>query len=479
MFNKKLASVAILAASLLAACSTGDNGTTSATTEEDQGVSEETTSSAATAEITPYNGEAVEITFWHTMGQTSKDRLDTYIDAFNEIYPNITITHTAQGGYDDLKSTISSSIAAGTVPTMAYCYPDHVAEYIDANNQVIDMTPYIEDETYGLGAEGTLLGDQGQDDYVQTYWNEGNAYSKNGTAIEGVYSLPYSKSTEVMFYNKTVFDAKGWTVPTTWDDMWELCATIKADPEYSDITPLGYDSDSNFFITLAEQKGYAYTTNTPGSDGYFLFNNDNVKNMVSELKGYYDLGYWTSQGTSSNNSYTSTLFTAQSLLMTIGSTGGTTYNYSDSFDVGVASLPQVDVNNGKVIMQGPSVCFFSRATGLQKTAAWLFYKFITNTNNSAYWSVDTGYNPVRTSSYSVDAYLNRGTTGSAGLVTSVAQYLADEDNGYGDWYFTSPAFKGSSTAREQVGSILSGVCLGTSTIDEAFTNAMTECLNAI
>jgi hypothetical protein len=42
-------------------------------------------------------------------------------------------------------------------------------------------------------------------------------------------------------------------------------------------------------------------------------------------------------------------------------------------------------------------------------------------------------------------------------------------------YFTSPAFVGSSTARDQVGALLEAVVSGSKTIDQAFSDALAEC----
>ena len=290
--------------------------------------------------------------------------------------------------------------------------------------------------------------------------------------IPGTWMLPYSKSTEVMFYNKTVFDENGWSVPTTWDQLWKLCETIKT--TYPEVTPFGYDSDANFYITYCEQMGIPYTTGE-GKE-HFLFNNDQAKNFVTKLKEYADKGYWTSQAILGSGTYTSTKFTAEELLMTVGSTGGTTYNYSENFEVGVAAVPQADLSKGKVIMQGPSITFFSSASMNERIGAWLFYKFITNTKNSAIWSVETGYNPIRTSSFQEDIYKNRTGTGKATLVKAVADYMSTSD--YNKWYYTSPAFKGSSAARLEVGSLMGAVMLGTKTVDQAFSDALANCLFA-
>src|SRR5574344_1584590 len=101
-----------------------------------------------------------DITFWHTIGKANLDTLNTMITQFNKVYPGITITTTSQGGYDQLKDTVSNAIPAGTTPTMAYCYPDHVAEYLAAG-AVAKMDDYINSPVYGLGVDKGLA-DLGQ-----------------------------------------------------------------------------------------------------------------------------------------------------------------------------------------------------------------------------------------------------------------------------------------------------------------------------
>jgi multiple sugar transport system substrate-binding protein len=434
------------------------------------------------------NGK-VKVVFWHTMGQSNQAWLNERIAEFNKIYPDVTIEHAAQGDYTGLKSKISSAIPAGTTPTMAFCYPDHVADYLVAGASE-DLAPYISSATDGLGASGTLLADTGKSDFVPAYWEEGTKYvDEKGQALSGIYSLPFSKSTEVLFYNKTEFTKNGWTVPTTWAEMWALAAQIKT--KYADVTPLGYDSDANMLITLFEQLGVPYTSaTTDANTGHFLFNNADAKSLVTELKGYYSKGYFVTQGTSSSGSYTSTMFTKGAVkggcLMTIGSTGGTTYNWpsksaddtSGAFDVGVAELPQYDTNHKKIIMQGPSITLFKRASEQEKHYAWLLYKYLTNTDNSASYSFLTGYNPVRTSSYSSKYYDQYNADTMANTKYQLVHEVSQLANTLTNDYYVSPAFKGSTAARDQMNGILASVCNNNTSVDDAFSAALTACVFA-
>ena len=436
--------------------------------------SAETSAPAADEEFDP--SKPVTISFWHSMGKGLEEELKTFITRFNRIYPNITIEESPQGGYDDVLKNVKNGIATGAIPTMAYCYEDHVATYLD-KGAVLDMSSYINDAKYGFGhnPEGYDLGDGDYSDFVEGYLS-GDDYS-----VDGYYSFPYSKSTELMFYNKTKFDANGWSVPQTWDELWELCGTMKnsAIGQTEGFIPVGYDSDANWLISNFEQMGIPYTTAKPAAGGSnFLFNNAQAKALVSKLKTQYDKGYFTTQGISGG--YTSGLFVKESCMISIGSSGGTSHQYPSGgeFEVGVASVPQADLNAKKVISQGPSICFFNRATKAQTTAAWLFYKFITNTTNSAYWATKSGYNPVRVTSYSDDVYTStmNATEAVDGLIAQATAFIASEASGYTDAFFTSPAFKGSATARNQMDDLLPAVMLGEKTVDKAFDDALQECI---
>ena len=422
----------------------------------------------------------VTVEFWHTMGKANQDILVSMISAFEAENPGIKIKQSAAaGGYDDLEALILKNVQTGTLPTMAFCYPDHVAEYLSSGGSegiVSDMTSYINDEELGFKAsEGSHKDSNGnvvygKDDYVKTFWEEGSSYTKSG-----VYSVPFAKSTEALFYNKDVFDQNNWTVPTTWDQMWTLCEEIKATYGDEIVAPLGYDSDSNLFISFCEQRDIPYTSAT--GDQHYLFDNEKAKAMVTDLKAKYDEGLFITKGSSGNNTYTSSKFTAGEILMSIGSTGGTTYNQTMNFTVGVAEPPAYDLSKKAVISQGPSICFFNgisqNATPKQLRAAWKFYKFISSAENSTNYAITTGYQPVRTSSYETATYKS-----FASDTTSLMNKVASVSSGMLESYFNSPVFVGSAKARNEVGSLISAVLLGSKTVDQAFEDAFSNCVNA-
>lgn len=463
---KKLLSVVLLSSLVILSAFSG-------------GGKEQSTASSALFEVPEggYDGSAVTITFYHTMGSNLAEVLAQYITEFNKVYPNITVEATQIGGYDDVRDQISTEITVGNQPNIAYCYPDHVALYnlagaVAALDSLIDSTIPV---TRGDGVTEMLGLTQAQkDDFIDGYYEEGRQF---GDGL--MYTLPWSKSTEVLYYNKTFFDQNGLTVPKTWDEMEEVCQKIKEIDPTS--IPLGYDSEGNWFITMTEQLGSPYTS---ANEPHYLFNNDTNKAFVKRFREWYQNGYVTTQNI--YGAYTSGLFTAESgtkSYMSIGSSAGATHqrptadadgNYP--FEVGIATIPQVDPENPKVISQGPSVCIFNKSNPQEVIASWLFVKYMTTSVEfQAEFSMTSGYVPVLKSVADNESYKEfvRKADGGDYVAALSAKICLEQE----DAYYTSPAFNGSSEARSQVQNIMttSLPAASESAVDKAFQDALDEC----
>lgn len=430
-----------------------------------------------------YDGSEVTITFYHTMGSNLTDVLENYIAEFNKLYPNIHIVHTKIGGYDDVRDQISTEITTGAQPNIAYCYPDHVALYNLAGS-VITLDSLINSTVEVTRADGTketlgLTKDQIAD-FIEGYYNEGRQF---GDGL--MYTMPLSKSTEVLYYNATFFAEHNLTPPTTWEEMEELCKKIKEiDPKS---IPLGYDSEANWFITMCEQYGSPYTSAT---GDHFLFDNETNREFVKKFREWYQKGYLTTQKI--YGAYTSGLFTSTNEVksyMSIGSSAGATHQRptanadgSYPFDVGIATIPQVSETNKKVISQGPSLCIFKKANQnpQEVVASWLFVKYLTTTVEfQAEFSMASGYVPVIKSVSENETYKEfiDGANGGTNIAALSAKVCLEQEEAY----YTSPAFNGSSTARDQVGALLAK-CLSAddggdvdAMIKKAFEDAIEEC----
>ena len=434
---------------------------------------------------TGYDGSAVTIVFYHSMGAKLRGVLDTYIAEFNKLYPNITIEHSSMGDYDGVRDQIKTQLTAGEQPNIAYCYPDHVALY-NVAKKVIPLDNLIASTIEVTDAEGnkTVLGltDEQKADFIEGYYKEGAAFDTLGT----MYTLPMSKSTEALYYNKTFFEENGLKVPTTWAEMEEVCAAIKAiDPN---CVPLGYDSESNWFITMCEQYQSPYTS--LDEDNLFQFDNATNRGFVKMFTEWYQKGYVTTEAI--YGSYTSGLFTAtegQRCYMVIGSTGGASYQTPPTvdgnpmFETGMATPPQVNPAAPKVISQGPSLCLFDSENPQEVVASWLFMKFLTtDVAFQAEFSMASGYAPVIKSVQDnavYQAWLDKASGYNNLTALSVKLALSQSDA-----YFVSPAFNGSSVARDQVGILMQDALVSTdanidAVLDRLFKKAIDECEYAV
>ena len=447
--------------------------------------------------------EKTKIYFWSTIGDNNQGQINNYIKSFKEVEPNVTVENVKQSGsYNDLENMVITGFNGQNYPDLVQAYPDHVADYINYG-KAVKLDPYMDNPQYGWTAEEKA-------DIVQAYLTEGQEYTVSGT-----YSLPFSKSTEAMFYNEDLLigldlspvDATinngnplnhDYLNNLTWEEFFtKLAPAIMTydqrhddgvDPEVykNDLLKdvdgvsavMGYDSDDNLFITLCRQYGFPYTS-VAGGKGVIEFNNDGIKDLLTSWKEYVNKGYFITKGINEGN-YVNELFTARGCLFSIGSTGGVKYQFNEEapMNVGVANIPQA-AGEGKtkaVINQGPSLAILDHGDENRKLASWLFYKHITNKENSLDWALNSGYNAIRTSNYEDPAYLE--TNDITNTDPQTLDRVMVKTNLYTgqvtDWLFVSPAFRGSSTAREQAGGLVTNVLLPStdaSKVDGLFAEA--------
>ena len=457
--------IAALAVASLASCGGGSNSNTDNT--------------GTNTGSTPVSGGDKTLVFVSTMGDKLKEVADVAVKKFEAKFPGWKIDHQTPGGYDQVKERIIGDLSASTQPDLAYCYSDHVAMYLETK-KVVDMSKFIDStETVKAVVDGSevdeIVGFTAEEkaDIVEGYFNEGYAtnyegYEASGYAATALLTLPFIKSTEALYYNADVLKELNIEVPKTWDELWSACEKIKA--KYPKSTPLGYDSEANWFITMCKQSGWDYTS---ASKPHYLFNNANTVAFLEDLKVKFNKGngLFITKALY-GGSYTSNLFVkgvvdksgkeTGGTAFSIGSTGGASNQASDLFTWGVAPIPGVKKSDDSIdisnISQGPNLVMFKTANKNdeeRQKMTWEFIKCLLEPKFQAQFSMKSGYNPVRKATYEIPAY-EEWLDGND--ITAVTAKMSSTIT---DWYFTSPAFVGSSTARDQVGAALTGLLSGT------------------
>jgi|LGOV01.1.fsa_nt_gb multiple sugar transport system substrate-binding protein len=410
--------------------------------------------------------EEITIDFWHIYGQSKAALLDDMIDEFELLYPNITVRSESQGYYTNLLSTTINAIETGVTPDIVVGYPDHIATYLDMGG-LIPLDDFIDSDTWGVDLN----------DFIDSYVAENQQFTNE------MYSMPFSKTTEIIVYNKDKFEANNITFDPneiiTWEDLEVIGDTMVGDGNNQCEFLSTYDSAPNLFINSSLQWDADYTN----SDGEILIDNDTTKAMMNYYKGLFDENIlalpieW-------DESYGSNNFLAQDVCMLVGITASIYYNnpftqldLADRFEIGVLPAPQFEGKTQSAFQLGPNISILENTSDAERLASWLLIKYLTSAENTAKWAIRTEYLPVRKSGYTSDIYNNFLTNPSPeytveSLVANAA-YASIGFNNY-DTAFSGIGQISSTIVRQQAGYFIEAVYLGTKTIDEAIADMLAQ-----
>ena len=428
----------------------------------------------------------VTIKFWHTFGQTVVDGLKSKINDFKKLVKendgvDVDVDLKYQGGYDDIAKLIADGYSVSNSPTIAVAYPDNVSDYLDIGKSagsefVVNLDKFISSKEVGFGKEKWLGDEYDEEDFVEDFYAEGSQYS-----VKGTYSLPFLKSTEIMFYNVDLLievmkgfkpdlnnsetQIKDYMSKISWEEFISLCSYVKDHKsEISNMleVPMWYDSDANYIITKMFQNNVPYSSIDSNGKGKIDFESgeafNGVVDLLDEARQNFANGLFTTKGI--KNTYGSDYFTNEKCLFSIGSSGGSGYNFpqADAFKLGVCRVPAAN-NNPMYVSQGPTLTMFNDR-GLSQEQndriqlyAWKFIKYITNGKVNAEICVNgsEGYVPVRYSAYETKFFQDFMEEGER---YAMCYKVVVNDVNSKARYLISAAFKGSAALRNECGTML-------------------------
>ena len=371
-------------------------------------------SSTPNNEIVTEIKNPVEITFWHAMNGDQEKALQALVDGFQEQNKNIKVTLQNQSSYQDLQQKITATTASPKdLPTLTQAYPDWLLNAID-ENLVVDLKPYIDNETLKF---------DNYDDIVQ-------GFREASTINDKIYGIPFNKSTEILWYNKTLFNKLGLKVPTTYEEFKNVAQQIKSK---QNIVAGGFDSLSNYYTTYLKNENVTF-------DEKFDPTSQQSQNAVNYYLDGIKGGYFRIAGT---DKYLSSPFGNETIAMYIGSNASEAFvkqSVGDKFEIGVAPYPAKEV-----MQQGTDLFVFNSATPEQKTAAYELLKYLTTTENQIIWGNQTGYIPVRTSAINADEYKNSGSL--------ISPIIGDATKNL----FRNPLVKGMDSAFRESNTVLESI----------------------
>lgn len=159
-------------------------------------------------------------------GETTTIKVAALESAYEETYPGmwqeVCDAFTAQTGIAveltverNLEDVIGASMQGGDYPDVIHLATGREAgltEQFINDKLIADITDVLDMTVPG---EDVTVGDKIIEGFTDT--SATNPYNDGKTYLAPMFYSPCG-----LFYNAGLFEEKGWTVPTTWDEMWEL-----------------------------------------------------------------------------------------------------------------------------------------------------------------------------------------------------------------------------------------------------------------
>ena len=410
-----------------------------------------------------------EITFW-AKNDTNMTQVNIYKQAiadFQKLYPNITVNLRLYTDYGRIYNDVITNIATDTTPNVCITYPDHIATYLTGADTVVPLDDLFTDEKYGLGGSEVRFDSPTREEIIPQFLEE---CEFNGH----YYAIPYMRSTEACYVNKTYVEKLGYELPEvlTWDFIWEVseAATAKdADGNYlvngqKVMIPFIYKSTDNMMIQLLKQLDAGYSTYS----GEIQIFNDTTKNLLLEIGSHVETGAF---NTFKLAGYPANFLNAGQCIFAVDSTAGATWMGSNAplidiaedklvqFETEVMTIPQYDTEDPQMISQGPSICVFNKEDPQEVLASWLFAQYMLSNDVQIAYSQTEGYAPVTSKAQNSEAYqdyLSRAGEDNDlyyDVKIEATQLLLDNTQNT----FVTPVFNGSASLRNAAGQMIEEV----------------------
>lgn len=361
---KKMLGFLLIATCLFAGCSKKETSSTSSSAQQPNAQSYEVT-------------EPIEIVWWHALENQYDELVAEVVNDFNNSQKMITVKAEYIGNYATVNQTLVAAQAAGTgLPAVVVANTPYVAQY-GASGLCEDLTPYIKATGFDIDdfGEGMVL----------------------ASAYEGKQvSLPFLISTQVMYYNKTMADAKGITVPTMFSDMTSFLSKVtEKNPDgstsvWGTIVP-GWDQW--YFETFFINNG----VNIVNADGVSTdLDNQASIDTTKEIGKWMDNGYaYFAVGQNGSSQMRQNFIENKAFSVLHTSSLYNTYVDRCDFEVGMAWFPAT--NTKKQEIGGCVLLIPAKNDQKVKNAAWQFLAYLCGKEINMKWAERTGYMPTRKS----------------------------------------------------------------------------------
>ena len=328
----------------------------------------------------------VEITFWHAMQSAQGESLTKLINEFNATHPRYKIMPTAIANYNSLQQKTTAALTSGQPPVITQAYENWVANYM-LGNRLTPIENFVKDPSIGLSQAEI-------NDFYPIMWQDG--YMPDGK----MWMMPFNKSNLVMYYNIDMLKEAGFNAPPkTWNEFATMVKALTKEDGSQWGCSVGADVDL-WYAMIYEWGGQVLSKDYKT----VLFDKDaNAIAAVTFMNDLYKNGYI--HFTTGYNYQTD--FGNKKCAFTFASVAS--YTYMDAAVGGKFKWAEAEIPAGPKgqhsVMYGTNVVIFgvNQSPEVQR-GAWEFVKWFDAPYQTARWSMDTGYLPVRKSTLDLPVF---------------------------------------------------------------------------
>ena len=302
-------------------------------------------------------------------GQQTADWWKGFEADFEKAYEDIDLVVDVVS-WNDIYTVVNTRIGNNNAPDILNI--DVFADY-QAEGLLLPAKDYISEETYAK--------------FYQSFLDQ--------SVVDGtVWAVPDLASARAMYYNKDILAAAGCEVPTTWDELIDVCEKIKAYD--SSIYPWGVD-----MTTDEGQACFAYYIWNNGGgfvdeNGNWTLNSAENVEAIEFIIDMVKSGLTNTDPAQETRYMNQDMFGAGKVAMMIGPNSIPTYCADGGYNVnyGVASIPS---NTGTSISQGVMdrfMCFDNDYSKAEMDAIEKFFDFFYEDNRYSEWVLMEGFLPA-------------------------------------------------------------------------------------
>ena len=392
--------------------------------------------------------DKVKVSIWHTFTNDQDAYLKKTAEEFNASQDKYEVVVQQQPS-SGFTNSVYNAVLNGEGPDLIFNYATEAAKYVGETTYVANLDEYIYDDEIGIPDFDDLL-----PEYLQA--------EINGFEDGHIHYLPGITTGPILYYNKTLFEELNLEVPTTWQELADVCQKIK-DAKGDEVLPFGVDgSPIDIMQAMMLSTGVEYVDLETRTAGFGSAVDVLAWFGEQVQKGLFSL-------TAPSGGYWSNDFNTGKVAMYHGSCAGIPYITPDGFEFGVAPTPTTGDDKAVYTIWNRGPIIFSANGDDAAEGAYLFAKYMyANPEVNVGWCKAMNAMTPWANAAALDEY-QEFVADNASLAAVAA---------HNDIAISFPAITGASQMRDAISEMATKVAAGTSA-EEAMAACIEVCNNAL